>query len=98
MSIYIIPGNYDKCVANFICSDLMYKALEVFNLKESGIDISVVPVNYDTNTIPMFASYKIIVKSNDCISSDFLKTWATQTIVNECFNREVINTNRHRGL
>lgn len=98
MSMYIIPGNYDKCVANFICSDLMSKALEVFNLKESGIDVSVVPVDYGTNTIPMFTSYKIVVKSNDCISDDFLKTWSTQTIVNEYFNMEVINANCHRGL
>lgn len=98
MSMYIIPGNYDKCVANFICSDLMLKSLEVFNLKESGIDVSVVPVDYGANTIPMFTSYKIVVKSNDCISDDFLKTWSTQTIVNGCFNREVINTNYHRGL
>ena len=87
MGKYIIPGNYDKCVAYFISSDLMSKALEIFNLKESGIDVSVVQVDYGANTIPMFTSYSIVVKSNDCISDEFLKTWATQTIVNECFNK-----------
>ena len=98
MGKYIIPGNYDKCVAYFVCSDLMSKALEVFNLKKSGIDVSVVQVDYGANTIPMFASYIVVVKSNDCISDEFLKTWVTQTIVNGCFNREVINANCHRGL
>lgn len=98
MGKYIIPGNYDKCVANFICSDIMSKALEMFNLKESGIDVSVVQVDYGTNTIPMSTLYNIVVKSNDCISDEFLKTWVTQTIVYECFNREVINANCYRGL
>lgn len=89
MSKYVIPGHYNERTAIFIYRNLMSKAIEVFNLKKSGIYISVVPVDCGANTIEMFTWYNIIVNANDCISDDTLKTWVTQTIVDGYFNSEV---------
>lgn len=89
MSKYVIPGHYNECTATFIYRNLMSKAIEVFNLKKSGIHISVVPVSCSANTIEMFSWYNIVVSANDYISNDTLKTWVTQTIVDGYFNSEV---------
>lgn len=86
MSKYIIPGHYNERTATFIYRSLMSKAFEMFNPEESGIGVSIVPVNCGANTIEMFELYDIIISANDCISDDILKIWATQTIVDGYFN------------
>lgn len=89
MSRYVIPGHYNERTATFIYRNLMSKVSEVFNLKKSGIYISIVPVNCRANTIEEFAWYSIVVNANDCISNSTLKIWVTQTIVDGYFNSEV---------
>lgn len=80
MSEYTIPGKYSDCDAEFIRRTLSKSAENVFD-KTAGIRVSVREVCSGNNTIMMFEEYKIIVTSNDCVSNELLKTWATEEIV-----------------
>lgn len=80
MSKYTIPGKYSDCDAKFIRRALSNSAERTFG-KRAGISVSVRQVDVGNNSIMMSEEYRIVVTSNDCVSDELLKTWATEEIV-----------------
>lgn len=80
MSKYIIPGKYGKYDADFLCTKLSDSAKNIFG-EAVGVRIYAIPIEVENNTIMEQREYIVAINSNDCVSNEILRDWATEEIV-----------------